>query len=215
VRLAGLFVALSVSASAHAEEPLWDPGEPTTSRVKGEIVRPRGGVGDGVHGRFEGDLDLGLGLGVTTADGDALGAARLSLHYFSTLGVYGGYADALGRDAAARRIASFGVDLRPLFLLRWSQDAEQGPATLDLFVDSLSLGAGGFLAEPPGRAFGDARGLELSLGAGLPLAGDAAGPWLEGRYLYRWHDPGGDSSGEHALLAVLSWHALFLSALVE
>ena len=35
-----------------------------------------------------------------------------------------------------------GIDLRPLFLMRWSKDNEQGPAWLDLTIDSLTLSVG-------------------------------------------------------------------------
>lgn len=193
----------------------WEPGERATAPVRGEISEPRGGRGDGAHGRFEGDLDLGFGLGLGTMRQDALGAARLSLHYFSTLGVYAVYADGLGQDGATRRFGSLGAELRPLFLPRWSQDLEQGPAILDLAVDSLSLGLGAFFAEPRGGDLGSARGLELSLGAGLPLFQNASGPWLEARYVYRWLDPAGADERDHAVLAVLSWHAVLLSSLAD
>lgn len=193
----------------------WDPGEPTASRVRGQISEPRDGRGDGVHGRFAGDFDLGFGLGLGTTQDDALGAARLSLHYYSTLGVYAVYADGLGQEGEIRRFGSIGAELRPLFLPRWSQDLEQGPATLDLAIDSLSLGMGAFFAQPRGRDFGSERGLELSLGAGLPFFQNASGPWLEARYVYRWLDPGGADERDHAVLVVLSWHSVLLSGLAE
>lgn len=202
--------------TARAEDGRWEPGERTTSRVRGEISEPGRAGGDGVYGRFDGDLDLGFGLGIATLDDDALGAARASLHYFSTLGLYAGYADALGRDTGFERFVSFGAELRPLFIARWTEDQEQGPATLDLLVDSLALGLGAFFAEPRGGDFGTTRGLELALGAGLPLGGKASGPWLEARYVFRWANPRGDrESADHAAWFVLSWHALFLSGLPD
>ena len=105
--------------------------------------------------------------------------------------------------------------LRPLFLLRWPVDAEQGPAALDLIIDSLSVGAGAFFAQPAGSDFGSARGPALSLGLGAPLIGKATGPWLEARYFLRWANPGGGDaeSTDHAALLVLSWHALFFSGI--
>lgn len=204
-----------VPTTSGADPTRWEPGEPTTSTVKGEIPESNRSSGDGVYGRFDGDLDLGAGLGVATWSKRALGAARLSLHYHSTLGVYAGYADALARQDGIERVADVGLDLRPLFLLRWSRDAEQGPATADLIIDSLSLGAGAFFAQPAGSDFGATRGPALSLGIGAPLAGKAAGPWLEARYLWRWVNPGGGDreSTDHAALLVLSWHALFLSGI--
>ena len=215
MRSVGAALIVLVPAASAAEPTRWEPGEPTTSTVKGEVAESNRSHGDGVYGRFEGDLDLGVGLGVATWSKQALGAARLSLHYHSTLGIYAGYADALGRRGETERFADLGVDLRPLFLLRWPVDAEQGPAALDLIIDSLSVGAGAFFAQPAGSDFGSARGPALSLGLGAPLIGKATGPWLEARYFLRWANPGGGDaeSTDHAALLVLSWHALFFSGL--
>lgn len=215
MRRAGVLALVLWPALSGAQTERWEPGEATAATVRGEVAGARRGSGDGVYGRFEGDLDVGFGLGVTTVSEQALGAMRASLTYYATLGLYAGYADALGRDHDVRRAVEFGVELRPLFLLRWSRDAEQGPATLDLCIDSLSLGAGAFVAQPAGGDFGATRGIELPVGLGLPLAGKAQGPWLEARYVWRWSNPGeGDAaSTEHAVLAVLSWHALFLSGI--
>jgi hypothetical protein len=216
--LALALVVLCMRSRAAADEPRWEPGRRTTSTVRGEVGEPDGGSGDadGVYGRFEGDLDLGLGLGVEADGDDARGAARLSLHYFSTLGLTVEYADSLQNGTArSRRLFGVGVDVRPAFIPRWSGDHEHGPAFVDLTLDSISLGVGAFWAEPPGRDFGDARGLEASLGLGLPLFGRADGLWLEGRVLGRWRDPA-HAPGERAdavALAVLSWHTLILSPL--
>ncbi|MBI3202165.1 MAG: hypothetical protein HYZ29_11525 [Myxococcales bacterium] len=204
-------------ALAGADGQPWEPGEATASTVRGEVRGPRQSSGDGVYGRFDGDLDFGFGLGVATASKQALGTARASLTYYSTLGLYAGYADAVGQERDVERFVDLGFELRPLFLLRWSRDAEQGPATVDLVIDSLALGAGAFVAEPAAGDFGATRGVELVAGLGLPLAGNAAGPWLEARYALRWLNPGEGAAArtEHAGLAVLSWHTVFLSGMVE
>jgi hypothetical protein len=205
--------ALSFDAlAAPADEPpRWHPGNRTTSRVDGQVTTPEAEpVSDGVYGRFEGDLDWGLGVGADVGD-SLMGAARLSLHYFSTAGAYVGYADAFGSGSAesaeARRL-SVGIDLRPAFVPRWAKDMQQGPGFVDLLVDSISLGLGAFWAEPRDAAFGDSRGFELSLGFGLPLFARAPGLWLEARGLLRW--PDGDSAAPAALV-LLSWHTLFES----
>lgn len=207
--------ALALGANARAESVAlerWEPGNRTASTVRGEVGDPESRPGaDGVYGRFEGDLDLGLGAGAELDHDGTRGALRGSLHYFSMIGVYTGYSDALGRrDAAYERAISVGVDLRPAFIPRWSRDLEHGPGVLDLAIDSLSLGLGAFWAKPSGGALGDARGFELSGGLGLALLGVADGPWLEARGLLRWPDPGRASGrdADAAGLLVLTWHAL-------
>jgi hypothetical protein len=168
-------------------------------------------VSDGVYGRFDGAFDLGLGLGAEVGEA-VLPAARLSLHYFSTAGLYAGYRDAFGASAGGvERSASLGVNVRPLFVPRWSEGLERGPAILDLSLDSLALGLGAFAAQPEGRALGSSRGLELTLGGGLPLSRNARGFWLEALGVLRWTGERGDELQETsgaALLAV-SWHSVF------
>jgi len=190
----------------------WDPGNPATSRVRDEVrADDVESSSDGVYGRFDYPLDLGLHAGAEVHDGGAAGAARATLHYFSMAGIYTGYADALGGDALeGSRVLSFGVDLRPAFVPRWSKNMEQGSGLLDLTVDSISLGVGAYFRTPRGDSFGERRGFELSLGLGVPLIGKAAGPWIGARSLFRWEEaPGGGSSASVSLLATLGWQFLF------
>lgn len=189
--LPGLAVLLGV-AVAHAEEaprrhaPL--PGH------------------DGVYGRMDGLLALAANVGAELEDGEPRGAVRLSAHYLWIAGVYGRYSDAFGgAERRPTRVASFGVDLRPLFLPRFSQDWERGPAILDLSLDSLSLSAGAYFAEPLGRSFGDERGFELGAGFGVPLRGHAVGPWLDFRAERRFADRG-DSAW--LFTVALGYHAV-------
>lgn len=207
--------ACLVARASAGQSASWEPGERTTATVAGEVGEPStGGEGDGVYGRFDGDLDLGLGAGVEVGEDAGRGAARLSLAYFSTLALALSYADSLGDDGAPiERIASAELEVRPTFIARWSKNMQQGPAWIDLMLDSFALGVGAFAAEAPGRSFGALRGLELSGGFGVPLTGTAAGPWIEGRGLLRWPDPGRGPSerAESALLATLSWHTTVLS----
>lgn len=213
---AGLALA-GLATPAVAQDAGWEPGNRTTSRVRGEI-EPRDDPyrGDGVYGRFRGDLDLGLGLGTELDQTGGSGALRASLHYFSTVGVTMGYADALGRqEPRFDRVLSAGVELRPLFLPRFVTDASQGPPALDLFLDSIALGVGAYFATPPGEAFGARRGVEASVGFGLPLAGSAPGPWLEARGLARLSDPRRDGSAAYAVSLTVSWHTLWASGLTS
>jgi len=146
---------------------------------------------DGVYGRFDGSLALSASAGAELESGEPRGALRLSALYLWTAGVYGRYSDAFGgADERPLRVASLGVDARPLFLPRFARDWEHGPAILDLALDSFSLNAGAYFAEPGGGSFGDERGFEAGLGFGVPLFGEAAGPWLEARAERRFADRG-------------------------
>jgi len=147
---------------------------------------------DGVYERFDGSLALAGSVGCELEDGQARGALRLSAHYLWTAGIYARYADAFGSDQRMARAASFGIDLRPLFLPRFGLDLEQGPALLDLTLDSLSLTAGAYFAQPRPGDFGDQRGFETGLGLGVPF-GLANGLWLEGRAERRFADRGDDA----------------------
>lgn len=188
-------------------------GRETTSPVKGEIDAGSVRSGsDGVYGRFDGDLDLGVGAGTrfdAASEQLALGS-RLSAHYFSLAGLFVEYADALGQDQGAVRSLGFGVDVRPLFVPRWAMDLQQGGAFSDLTLDSISLALGAYYAQPQGWDFGDERGFTASLGFGLPLALRASGPWLELRGGLDFPD-GGETRG--VVTALLSWHFLVLTPL--
>jgi hypothetical protein len=187
--------------------------ERRTAAVRGEVGGPDTARGDGVYGRFDGDLELGLGFGAELDFGaEPRLAARSSLHYFTMAGAYVSYADAPGSRPAehTERKLGIGVDLRPLFVPRWALDQERGPAFVDLSLDSLSLGMGVFWAQPGGGSFGDQRGFEMSLGLGFPLAGRAGGPWLEARGALRWPD---DGEREESLLLVVSWRTFVISPL--
>jgi hypothetical protein len=177
----GLLWALE-APDARAATPDDPFGPVTTSEVRS--VNPEGdrASGDGAYGRFDGDLDLGFGAGMSAGfgSGDLGVGLRATAHWYSTLGLFVTYAESVRASRVERR-GGAGIELEPLFLLRWSEALERGPAVLDLTLDSLSLGAGYFLLEPSGRGFGARRGVELSLGFGLPLLGQAGGPWLEAR----------------------------------
>jgi len=203
----------AVFASHASAEPAY--GTSTTSSVKNEVNEnhPRGS-GDGTYGRFDGDLDLGLGLGalVDVDHGETGVAARASAHWFFVAGGYLAYADGLGSSLDPERRLGVGVDLRPLFLPRWTQDWERGPAFLDLTLDSLSLGLGASFEQPSGGSFGARRAFEASFGLGVPLAGRGPGPWLEVRGALAWANTGERSE---TLLLVGSYHFALGTPLVD
>jgi hypothetical protein len=216
VAIAGLALPRAALAEDDTETG-WDPGDATTSRVEGQVeASERSHSGDGVYGRFDGDLELALGAGLELEDDAQRGAARLSLHYFSMMGLGAGYAERVG-GKDIERVAVVGIDLRPAFIPRWSRGMQEGPGVLDLMIDSISLGVGAFWATPDGGDFGDRRGFELSGGLGVPLFGRAPGPWLEARAVGRWPEETASDSGrgEAIALVVLSWHAFVVSPLAQ
>lgn len=203
---------LIVPAGAAASLLYW------TAVARGEVeprVQPLNARGDGVYGRFDGDIDAALGLGARLSPEGPAPAARASLHYFSMAGVYASYADEFDDsddEDAQRNLTSIGIDIKPMFLPRWTLGMQQGPRWLDLTVDSISLGIGAYFAASDDSRFGARRGLEASLGVGFPLLARAAGPWLDlrGGLLI----PDGQSEQPAASLGILlSWHALWASPL--
>jgi hypothetical protein len=182
---------------------------PLRDEIKPPDLRP---TTDGSYGRFKGDLDLGLALGAELDDGSARGAARVSLHYFYTAGLYFTYRDRLNDGGELRRVLSLGIDMRPLFIPRWAKNMQQGPSVLDLALDSLSLGLGAFWDQPQMGSFGKERGFESSLGFGVPLSGQAEGPWIESRAQLAFL---GLDSARAQFLLLLGFHAFFASPLTR
>ena len=164
---------------------------------------------DGVYGRFAGDLDAGLGLGVEVLPDSTLAHAELSLLYFSLSGVRVGYSDAFG-NAAIERDLSVRAEIKPLFIPRWQANREQGPGYLDLLLDSFTLGLGAYWEQSSGNAFGESRGLEGAIGLGLPALPSAEGLWLEAALIRRWPD---NTRASTAFTLSLAWHWVFSSGL--
>jgi hypothetical protein len=164
---------------------------------------------DGVYGRLDGTLDLGVAAGLELEAGEPRASLRATGHVWWTAGAYLRYADSFGAaEKRARRVLGAGVDVRPLFFPRFGLDYERGPALLDLSLDSLSLSAGAYFAEPHVGELGDERGFELGLGLGLPLLARATGPWLEARAERRFADGADDA---WLVTLALSYRALILS----
>lgn len=215
-------ITLLTGRAAFAEDGAhgrWDPGRTVTSPVGEDVRHPSARHdADGVYGRFDGDLDIGLGIGADFTSDQIAGALRGTLHYFWMAGVFVEYADAFDEGAPDyARIVSVGVDVRPLFVPRWVRNRTRGPRFIDLTIDSLSLGLGAFWSHPTDEALGDERGFEGSLGFGIPLFGRASGPWLEARGMLRWADVRADGRTpiRGAGLVTLSWHTLVETPLVH
>ncbi len=190
----GATLLLSLLAPrAHAASAF---GSKTSSDVRGQVdSNATSPTGDGVYGRFDGDLDLGVGAGASYLTGAERFAfsARLSAHYFSVAGVYVDYSDALDSEADPRRALGFGVDVRPLFIPRWSTNRQVGrPFSISRSTRSRSAWAPSS-PSPAMESFGDERGFEASLGLGLPLLARADGPLARAPRRARVAELGGDA----------------------
>ena len=190
-----------------------------------ERVEPLPTRSDGVYGRLDGDFVWALAAGVESWSKQGRATLRASAHYFYMAGIYASYGRAWTQASNPQQHGDVGVvgfELRPGFLPRWSLDLQRGPALLDLVVDSLSLAAGAYWGQaqsenPWGSAAtganGWSRGLEASLGVGVPLLARATGPWLELRAGGRWNN--GEQPTDHpwGVQVLLSWHQLWQSPL--
>jgi hypothetical protein len=166
--------------------------------------------GDGVYGRLDGDLDLSLSaFAGARSDSSALvgGAARAL--YLGTAGLYATVTDEPSQDGGLR--LGVGTTLRPLFLPRWSNDLERGPAWVDLALDSLAvdLGAVYSVSAAPKNTWG----VDLGLGFELPLIGRATGPFIGARGVMQWPIFGANPVVIGTL--GLSWHTVIDAHIVD
>jgi hypothetical protein len=178
--------------------------------------------GDGAYGRLDGDLELRLGGGAAIGRGGPsmeIGAGAL---YLGTAGLYGLYTDSFGGvGAGATRTVAAGVRLQPLFLGRYASNLEQGPARLDLLLDTLGfeIGAWWGWGGVPAASLPGTAGLELGVGVALPILRRATGPFLTVRGALRVQPAGtgtpagGDESG--LLSVTLAWHQVVAAHLAD
>jgi hypothetical protein len=183
----------------------------------------RAGEDDGAYGRLDGDLDLRLDAGAAFAAGGPALAVSATALYLQTAGVYTHYTDALGgRGPDVARSIAVGVLLTPLFLVRYASNLEQGPARLDLFIDSIGIELGAFWDAPRGGALRPDPGLELGFVVGFPILPQVTGPFLglRGALRFRADDiagaPSGDILDRGAVLSLtLGWHQLVQAHLAD
>src|SRR3954454_20003909 len=92
---------------------------------------------DTSHGRIDGDLSASLGAGASFGPRGPRGAADLRLRYLWTAGLFATYEDGplFSSSAEPRRALATGIELRPLFLVRWLQGYDSGNAYVDLTLD--------------------------------------------------------------------------------
>lgn len=132
---------------------------------------------DGLYQRFAGDLALDVSAGARTPlihDPHVGALGRVGALYLASVG--GFVSVDRGFRSPDQLGTSLGVDLRPLFIPRFSTASEFGRATLDLLIDSLSFSIAA-------RWVGDRRtALDLGAGFELPLSASYAGPFLALRF---------------------------------
>jgi len=183
-------------------------------------------AGDGAYGRLDGDLTFagGLSAGVVAHDGRALAGGDLRLRYLDAAGIAFAYeeADAFGRTSkqgTLRRAFLAGVELRPLFPIRFLKAQQTGKGFLDLTLDSIALDVGTWL--PVREATSTRRfGMYAGLAFEMPLFARASGLWLRFSGQLRWAAPrlegDADEAGRTVVIGVgLSWHEVFGGKIVQ
>lgn len=127
--------------------------------------------GDGAYGRLDGDLMLSFGLGagpVLGGDGAAADAALLvevRARYLDMVGLVLAPELHLGEGTATGRLIA-GVEVRPLWPIRFFLNRFTGNEWLDLFVESVSAEVGVAIL-PLGEGVGTA--LALGFGVDVPI----------------------------------------------
>ena len=145
---------------------------------------------DPTYGRIEGDVSIVPGVGVVAAPRGARFAAEFRVRYLESAGLFASYEDGplLGWGGEPQRVVACGVEVRPLFVVRWLEGWELRRALYDLAVDSIGLEVGAAFTDPAGASFGRNPGLQVGLGFGVPLRGAASGPWIGAHFGIRWSD---------------------------
>lgn len=199
-----------------------------TVRVIAAAVLAIGGVEgaraeetDGAYGRLDGDLLLQFGAGAALG----LEAPYLALDahalYLSSAGGYFRYAEAFGQDRALyRRSFATGLELRPLFLARYARNWAQGPARLDLFVDSFTIDFGVAWQEDRKIGFKEIPAFEIGLGMEFPLLETATGPFIGALGVFRFDDLADRDERDileqgSMVILTFSWHQIVKTGLVD
>jgi hypothetical protein len=179
---------------------------------------------DTSYGRIDGDLSASIGLGATFGPRSPRAAADLRLRYLWTAGLFATYEDGplLGSSSEPRRAFATGVELRPLFLVRWLQGLETGNGYVDLTIDSLGLELGAVFAQPVGHSFGSRPGLQAGVGLQVPVLPNATGPVVGIHAGVRWSDAAlagraieDPSDRSLYLLVTIAWQQAFKAHVVD
>ena len=189
----------------------------------GIVGEARASDSDGAYGRFDGDVTLAGGLGVSLAKHEVGGAFGARALFLSTAGPWLAYADGFEQDGAKTlRSAAFGVSVAPLFPGRYASNLEQGPAFLDLMLDSVAIDLGAFFSESPKAGWAHDPGLDLGVSLSVPLGDNASGLFVDLRGSARW-TASALGPGEHgdfldrgaSLTLMLAFHDVVATHLVD
>ncbi|MBW2462285.1 MAG: hypothetical protein JRH11_11620 [Deltaproteobacteria bacterium] len=148
--------------------------------VAGEL-QAQEGPGDGAYGRLDGDVMLSFGLGggpVVGGTGDAAFLGEFRARYLDMVGVFVAPELRLGAGGEEGRIA-LGVELRPLWPIRFFLNGFSGNEWLDLFIESVSAEVG--VAILP---LGDGVGAGLALGFGIDVPILVPSVFADGLFLH-------------------------------
>jgi hypothetical protein len=182
--------------------------------------------GDGAYGRLKGDTTIvvGVGGGFSPADGRPFLGADLRARYLDAAGAMVFYeeADALHRASeggALRRAFGAGIELRPLFPIRFLKAYESRHGFFELVLDSVGLDMAAYFSALEGSSV-QRPGLHVGLSVEVPLAAVASGPWLRLGAAVRWTSPrleGEVPPGSRtvALTIGLAWHEVVSSGVVD
>ena len=220
-------------ADRRASQPRATQGRPALRVASGALgalaavllvaAPARADGGDGLYGRFDGDVELRVQAGAAFAAGGPSLAAGVAALYLSTAGVYVHYTDALGSDAprVSRSVAT-GFHLAPLFFARYATNRELGPAFVDLLVDSLGFELGACWSAPLHAPWDLHPGLEAALDVSVPLLPRSSGPFVGLRGALRWRpvdftagSPGNPVDHGALLSLTLGWHQVVATHLVD
>jgi hypothetical protein len=176
------------------------------------------------YGRIDGDITLVFGAGGVIAPRGPRAEGELRLRYLESAGLFAQYEDGslLGASSEPTRVLTVGLEMRPLFLLRWLEGLETRRARLDLALDSIGLELGAVFSQPSGAAFGSRSGAQIGLGVELPIAASATGAWIGVHGGLRWSDSAlasgtaRSADDREAYLAVtLAWHQVVKAHVVD
>lgn len=177
---------------------------------------------DTAYGRIDGDLAASLALGMSVGSRDPRAAADVRLRYVSTVGLFTTYEDAAPFGAAAdpHRLLVTGLELRPLFLVKWLRGVETANPWVDLTLDSLGLELGSlFFLQSETRSH---PGLQASLGFQVPVRPSASGPLVGFHFGGRWSEAslagtGADNAADTSafFLLTVGFQQVFGSPIVE
>lgn len=172
-----------------------------------------GEAGDGVYGRFDGDLSysLGLALEASLANASYRLGPTFGLRYFQTLGVRAAWLLSPEEAAPISQNLLVGLVIEPLFLLRFATDQATGQAFWDLMIDSVGLSTDLVLLTPHGGDFGAQTAFDIGLGGGLPLLARANGPWLRFKGKGRFGPAEPEALGE----LILEWQGFVQTPWIE